>query len=93
MTSLSKRRSHAISHAYEKWGWFAVVLIWALTLLFAAALVLIALGTLIIYPFAGTEENTLWAMLVGVILLVGIVFLGFEIRNRRAVRVHSRVPE
>jgi len=50
--------------------------------LFAATLVLIALGTLIIYPFAGTEENTSVALLVGGILLIAIIVLGFTMRNR-----------
>jgi putative Mn2+ efflux pump MntP len=79
---ISKRRSEAILKAYEKWGWLTVTVVWALALLFAATLVLIALGTLIIYPFAGTEENTSVAMLVGGIVLVGFVVLGFTMRNR-----------
>jgi hypothetical protein len=49
----------AVFNACEKWAWVAVMLTWALTLLFAAALVLIDLATIIIYPFAGTEENPL----------------------------------
>jgi hypothetical protein len=49
----------AVFNACEKWAWLAVMLTWALTLLFAAALVLIDLATIIIYPFAGTEENPL----------------------------------
>jgi hypothetical protein len=72
----------AIFNAYEKWAWLAVMLTWALALLFAAALVLIDLETMIIYPFAGTDESPLLAMVVGVMLLVVIVALSFEIRNR-----------
>ena len=82
MASILKRRSEAILKTYEKWGWLAVTVVWALAFLFAATLVLIALGTLIIYPFAGTEENASVAMLVGGVLLVGIVVLGFTMRNR-----------
>ena len=82
MASTSKRRLEAILNAYEKWAWLAVTVVWALALLFAATLVLIALGTLIIYPFAGTEENTSVAMLVGGILLVAIAVLGLTMRNR-----------
>lgn len=82
MAGISKRRSEAILDAYEKSGWLAVTVVWVLALLFAAMLAFIALGTLIIYPFAGTEENASVAMLVGSILLVGIVVLGFTMRNR-----------
>jgi hypothetical protein len=71
--------------AYEKWGWLAVTVVWGLALLFAATLVLIALGTLIIYPFAGTEENTSVAMLVGGVL-VGTVVLGLTMRSRFPVK-------
>jgi putative Mn2+ efflux pump MntP len=82
VASILKRRSEAILNAYEKWGWLAVKAVWAIALLFAATLVLITLGTLVIYPFAGTEENTSVALLVGGILLVGIVVLGFTMRTR-----------
>ena len=37
-------KSKAVFNAYEKWAWLAVMLTWALALLFAAALVLIDLG-------------------------------------------------
>jgi hypothetical protein len=86
VASISKRRSEAILKTYEKWGWLAVTVVWALAFLFAATLVLIALGTLIIYPFAGTEENTSVALLVGGILLVAIIVLGFTMRNRFPIK-------
>ena len=82
MASISKRRSEAILNAYEKSGWLAVAVVWVLALLFAATLAFIALGTLIIYPFAGIEENASVAILVGGIVLVGILVLGFTMRNR-----------
>jgi hypothetical protein len=82
VASILKRRSEAILNVYEKWGWLAVKVVWAIALLFAATLVLITLGTLVIYPFAGTEENTSVALLVGGILLVSIVVLGFTMRSR-----------
>jgi hypothetical protein len=72
----------AVFNVYEKWAWLAVILTWALALMFAAALVLIDLATTIIYPFTGTDENPLLTVLVGVMLLVVIVALSFETRNR-----------
>jgi hypothetical protein len=72
----------AVFNAYEKWALSAVILTLALALLFAAGLVLIDLETIIIYPFVGTDENPALAMVVGVMLLVVIVALSFEIRSR-----------
>jgi uncharacterized membrane protein YqjE len=74
----------AIFNTYEKWAWLAVMLTWGLALLFAAALVLIDLKTIIIYLFPGTEENPLLAVVFGVVVLVVTVALSFEIRNRMA---------
>ena len=59
------------------------MLTWALALLFAAALVLLDLGTIIIYPFASAEQNPLLAALIGVMLLAVIVAISFGIRIRR----------
>ena len=92
MKKIVDSRSKTIWSAYEKWGWLIVTLIWAVAFLFAATLALIAFGTIIVYPFVGAEASLSVALLADAILLVGIVALSFELRNRRVRGPRRSLP-
>ena len=92
MKEIVDSRSKIVWGTFEKWGWFAVMLTWAAAFLFAAALAIIAFGTIVIYPFVGAEVHPSLALLADAILLVGIISLSFEMRHRKAARARNRMP-